>query len=310
MSAAAPDQAAAVPTLAQLHSAARARLQEAGIAEGPLDARLLVEHVTGTTRKDLMLHPDRPAAAEAAIRLQQALARRLAGEPTHRIIGSREFYGLPFRLSAETLEPRPDTEALVELVLPFVRKTVAARGACRILDLGTGTGAIGLALLAAAPAATALLTDISADALATAQGNARTLGLSDRAEFQLSNWFEKITGRFDAIVSNPPYIRSSDIASLQPEVRNFDPPRALDGGKDGLDAYRAIAHYAGSRLKPAGVVAVEVGHNQRNDAAAVFGLAGFRVKTAQRDLGGHERALLFTLAGAAQKTLGIADECR
>lgn len=296
-------------TLAELHAHARGALEEAAIAEARLDARLLTEHATATTRKDLVLTPAMEFDVAVRGRLTKMLARRIAGEPVHRIIGWREFYGLPLGLSQETLEPRPDTEALVDLTLPFVRARASSSGKCRILDLGTGTGAIGLALLAGEPLASAVLTDLSSEALATAGRNAETLGFSDRVTLAESDWFANIGGRFDVIVSNPPYIRSSDIDLLQREVREFDPARALDGGADGLDAYRAIAAGAAGHLDQGGVVAVEIGAGQFAEVSTIFEAAGLMRGATKRDLGGHERALLFNMAGATQKTLGTTEEC-
>ena len=296
-------------TLAELHAHARAALEEAGIAEASLDARLLTEQATGPTRKELVLTPAMEFADEVRGRLAEMLARRARGEPVHRIIGWREFYGLPLALSQETLEPRPDTEALVDLVLPSVRAHAAVSSKCRILDLGTGTGAIGLALLAGEPLATAVLTDLSSDALATAGRNAEALGFRNRVTLAESDWFANISGCFDVIVSNPPYIRSSDIDLLQREVREVDPVRALDGGADGLDAYRAIAAGAAEHVEAAGVVAVEIGAGQLAEVSTIFVSAGLTLAATRRDLGGHDRALLFNLAGATQKTLGTAEEC-
>lgn len=280
-------------TLAALHREARRVLAEAGLTAPAPDARLLVEHVTGTSRLDALRAPDMdvPAPAEAALR--EALARRAAGEPVHRIIGRRDFYGLPLDLSPATLEPRPDTEALVDLALEALRPVAAARGTARILDLGTGTGAVALALLAAEPRATALATDISADALATAHGNAARLGFGGRFETALGSWFEAVCGLHDGIVSNPPYIRSKDIGGLQREVREHDPRAALDGGADGLDAYRAIAAGAARHLTEEGFVAVEIGYDQYRDVNRIFAGRGFRLRTERRDLSGHVRALLF-----------------
>jgi release factor glutamine methyltransferase len=221
------------------------------------------------------------------------VARRAAGEPVHRILGFREFYGLKLFLSPETLEPRPDTETLVDAVLPFLRQTAAREGACRVLDLGTGTGAIALALLAEVPQATAVGVDISADALSTASRNARENGLSGRFQAVHSDWFENISGTFHAIVANPPYIPANELQTLQSEVRNFDPARALDGGADGLDAYRTIAGQAKAYLDATGRLAVEIGHTQKEDVSRLFEAAGFQVVEARKDLAGHERVLVF-----------------
>jgi release factor glutamine methyltransferase len=232
------------------------------------------------------------AVAVAAI--DEAVARRAAGEPVHRILGFREFYGLRLALSPQTLEPRPDTETLVDALLPIVKAIAAREEACRILDLGTGTGAIALALLSAEPRAVATGVDISDDALATARSNARSLGLSDRFTAIKSDWFGKVSGRYHVIASNPPYIRSVEIETLQKEVRAFDPLRALDGGADGLDAYRIIATQSAAHLEADGVIAVEIGSTQRTDVARIFEQTGFALLKTLADLAGNDRVLAFT----------------
>ena len=179
-------------------------------------------------------------------------------------------------------------------MLPHVRRIVAAKGAARLLDLGTGTGAIVLALLKEMPEAEGTGSDISEDALATAGENASRLGLSKRFAGVRSHWFDKIIGRFDIIVSNPPYIRSDVIPALEPEVRDFDPLAALDGGPDGLAAYRAIAADAGDFLEKDGVVGVEIGFDQKETVTAIFHAAGFKLAQAGRDYGGNDRVLVFT----------------
>jgi release factor glutamine methyltransferase len=279
--------------LAALLMEAYASLTEAGIADARLDARLLVEHFSATTQLDAIGRPDMAIDAAAASAIRQAIARRAAGEPVHRILGFREFYGLRLNLSPGTLEPRPDTETLVDAVLPHLRQLAATAGACRILDLGTGTGAIALALLAEVPEATAVGADISADALATANRNAKENGLSGRFQTVQSDWFEKISGSFHVIVANPPYIPSEELKTLQDEVRNFDPARALDGGADGLDAYRMIAGQAKVYLEAAGRLAVEIGHTQREAVRRLFEAAGFRIVEARKDLAGRDRVLVF-----------------
>lgn len=281
-------------TLAALLAQARQRLMRAGLDEAALEARLLVEHFTGTDRTTALSHPDRPVDAQQIGAVMAAVERREAGVPVHRIIGERDFHGVTLRLSLETLDPRPDTEALVELVLPTLR-AMAGRGACRILDLGTGTGAIALALLKELPSATALGTDIQPGALETATSNADLNGLGERFEAKLSNWFERIEGRFHAIVSNPPYIASNEIEMLPREVREHDPIEALDGGADGLEAYRIIAATAAAFLEPNGIVAVEIGHDQRRLVSGLFLDQGFALKDHATDLGGRDRALMFAL---------------
>lgn len=279
--------------LGALLSEARARLAMTEVDDPALDARLIVEHFSGTTRTQAIADPERTVDKKAIAAIDAALRRRTTGEPVHRILGYREFYGLRMSLSPETLEPRPDTETLVEAVLPFVKATAAREGACRILDLGTGTGAIALALLSAVPAATATGVDISAGALATAARNAGQLGFGGRFTAVQSDWFEKVSGRYHVIAANPPYIPSRDIGNLQDEVRDFDPRLALDGGVDGLNPYRIIAAEAARFLEAESRIAVEIGHTQRNEVTDIFEAAGYAATGALRDLGGNDRVLVF-----------------
>ncbi|TJW07475.1 MAG: peptide chain release factor N(5)-glutamine methyltransferase [Mesorhizobium sp.] len=280
-------------TLGPLLRSARQRLAVAGVADPMLDARLIVEHYSGTTRTQAIADPQRSVDAAAIAAIDAALKRRAAGEPVHRILGYREFYGLRLSLSPETLEPRADTETLVEAVLPFVKATAERQGGCRILDLGTGTGAIALALLNAVPAATATGVDISKGALATAMRNAQQLGLADRFKTLKSNWFAKVSGRYHLIAANPPYIPSRDIGNLQDEVRDFDPRQALDGGVDGLSPYRNIAAEAARFLEAEGRIAVEIGYTQRKEVTAIFCAAGYMLAGAFCDLGENDRVLIF-----------------
>lgn len=280
-------------TLASLLLLARKQLDDAGMDSAALDARLIVEHFSRTSRTDAIARPDLPITRDISAAVEAALDRRLAGEPVHRILGVREFYGLKLALSPDTLEPRPDTETLVDAVLPFARAVVSRQGSCRILDLGTGTGAIALALLSEVPEATATGTDISDGALATATTNALSLGLGVRFSASKSSWFGEISGRYDVIVSNPPYIPSRDIEFLQREVRDFDPRRALDGGEDGLDPYRIIANGADAFLNHGGIVAVEIGSTQNADVAQLFSKEGWQFSKAEKDLSGNDRVLVF-----------------
>jgi release factor glutamine methyltransferase len=279
--------------LASLLAESRASLKQAGRPEADLDARLLVEHFSRTTRADAISRPDMMLDRATVSSVRAAISSRAAGEPVHRIIGFREFYGLKLYLSAETLEPRPDTETLVDAVLPVLRRTAATSGACRVLDLGTGTGAIALALLSQVRQATAVGVDISADALATAERNARENGLEARFETLRSDWFAQISGRFDVMVSNPPYIRTEELEALQREVSDHDPARALDGGPDGLDAYNVIASQAAEYLIEGGTLAVEIGHTQKNEVVQLFAVSGWRPIDARQDLGGRDRVLVF-----------------
>jgi release factor glutamine methyltransferase len=282
-----------VVTLASMLAEAKAVLAGIGIDDPALEARMIVEHFSGTSRTDAVVRPETAVSADAVAAIRAALERRKRHEPVHRIFGFRDFHGVRLELSAETLEPRLDTETLVDAVLPLMRQSIATKGTCRILDLGTGTGAIAIALLAAEPRVVATATDISADALATARHNAEAAGVASRLELVQSDWFEKIGGRHDAIVSNPPYIKTSDIVGLDPEVRDFDPLNALDGGPDGLDAYRAIAGGSEAHLGQGGFVAVEIGFGQKRDVSQIFGDAGYAPAEVHRDLAGTERVLVF-----------------
>jgi release factor glutamine methyltransferase len=273
----------------------RDAFSKAGVETPELDARLLVEWVTGADRLAVLTSPERNIDASETARLQTAMRRRLAHEPVHRIIGMRGFYGLEFELSPETLEPRPDTECVVELVLKHLRGREGE--VLSLLDLGTGTGIIAISLLANLPNARAVATDISPGALETCGRNAEKNGVLPRLTGVQSNWFDAVDGRFDVIVSNPPYIPTAIVGGLSREVREFDPARALDGGADGLDAYRALAEGAGAHLAVDGFVALEIGHDHRASVSRIFEESGFVLLEAARDLGGNDRALLFTRAG-------------
>jgi release factor glutamine methyltransferase len=273
----------------------RDAFSKAGVETPELDARLLLEWATGADRLAVLTSPARMIDASQAARLQDAMTRRLAHEPVHRIIGRRGFYGLEFELSPETLEPRPDTECLVELVLRHLRGR--EEEALSLLDLGTGTGIIAVSLLAHLPNARAMATDISPGALETCGHNAEVNGVLSRLTCVQSNWFDAVEGRFDMIVSNPPYIPTGIIGTLSSEVREFDPARALDGGADGLDAYRALADGAAAHLADNGFIALEIGHDQRASVSRIFEDSGFELLEAAQDLGGNDRALLFTRTG-------------
>jgi release factor glutamine methyltransferase len=284
-------------TLAATVMEARTRFSEAGMPDAAIEARLLVGGLLDLSNTQVFTGGDRILTADELALIKPAIERRLRREPVHRILGSREFHGMDLLISSETLEPRPDTEVLVDTMLPYLGQIVAARGSARIVDLGTGTGAIVLALLKECPQASGIGSDISVDALNTASKNAARLGLSERFETARSSWFGQLSGRFDIIVSNPPYIQTDVIPALEPEVRDFDPLVALDGGPDGLSAYRAIAAGAGDFLEDGGFIGVEIGYDQKNAVTKIFRSAGFILAQAKRDYGDNDRVLVFTLKG-------------
>ncbi|SIQ10181.1 peptide chain release factor N(5)-glutamine methyltransferase [Bosea sp. TND4EK4] len=262
----------------------------AGLENAGLDARIMLETVLATRGLD----PDARLAPEQGMLLSRYAQRRLAGEPTWRIIGEREFWGLTFQLSPATLEPRPDSETIVEAAL---RQIGARRSeALSILDLGTGTGCLLIALLSELPRARGLGIDVSDEACLTAAGNAARNGAADRARFQQGDWSKGLAGAFDVIVSNPPYIPSAEIDTLAPEVKNHDPRLALDGGEDGLAPYRHFARTLPALLKPEGFVVFEIGAGQKDDVVALMCAGGLEFKGSRNDLGGHERALIFAPA--------------
>lgn len=280
-------------TLRMLMVESRAALSRAGVENPALDVRLLTANATGFSAVELSTNSDLTIADDLVELIRASVGRRANHEPVHRILGYREFYGLCLSLSEATLEPRPDTEILVDLVLPRAREVEAEHGSCHILDLGTGTGAIALALLDQIAGASAVATDISELALYTAQQNAQSIGLEDRFETLVSDWFANVDRRFHIIVSNPPYIPSRSLETLDREVRDHDPRAALDGGMDGLEAYRSIAAEVREYLYPGGIVGVEIGHDQRTAVGAIFNGAEFKEIACMKDLGGHDRALLF-----------------
>jgi release factor glutamine methyltransferase len=277
-------------TLGEAVRRARRRFAEAGLPSPDLDARWLLAHALDRDERRMMLEADAPLASEEAALVEAVIARRLAGEPVDRILGEREFWGLPFRLSPETLSPRPDTETLVEAALA----ALAGRGtAPRILDLGTGSGAILVALLHDCHGAFGIGVDRSEGAARQARANAVTNGVGSRAAVLVGDWDAGLDGRFDLVVSNPPYIATCDLAGLDAEVREHDPRLALDGGADGLDAYRRVVAAAARLLVPGGVAVIELGIGQEEAVAALAGSAGLVVGgPARRDLGGVPRALV------------------
>lgn len=259
-----------------------ARLAASGVDNPRLDARLLLARAIGLDQAALLAGPDRafdPACYEAL------LARRVAREPLAYILGTQEFWSLPFLVSPATLIPRPDSETVVETALD------AHPAPGRVLDLGTGTGCLLLAVLHERPDAWGVGVDRAPDAARLATANAATLGLSDRAAFVAGDWGAALGGRFDIVLSNPPYVAASELITLQPEVAKWEPRRALDGGGDGLDAYRALAAMLPGLLAPGGSAVLEVGAGQAGAVVALAEAARLRLAAERADLSGTVRAL-------------------
>ena len=279
-------------TVESIRRSLAARLKAAGHDTAELDARLLVGAVLGLDLTGLVTGAKRALTKDEADRLERLAQRRLAGEPVARILGIKEFWGLPLHLSTATLVPRPDTETVVERALELLRADGVAERALRIADLGTGSGAILLALLSELPNAHGFATDISAEALQTASRNAAALGLSQRTTWIECDYGSGLAGAFELIVSNPPYVPSADIAGLDIEVRAHDPRAALDGGADGLDAYRALISQSAGLLTPGGFMVVEVGQGQSGDVEALMTASGLSpTGPPKADLGGIPRAV-------------------
>jgi release factor glutamine methyltransferase len=279
-------------TIEAARRALTARFKAGAIDSAELDARLLAGAVLGLDLTGMMTAASRLLTTDEATRLEQFAERRLRGEPVARILGHQEFWGLSLQLTPATLVPRPDTETIVELALEMLRADGNTNHPLRIADLGTGSGAILLALLSELPGARGFGTDISEAALQAARANAARAGLADRAIFIACDYAAGLTGPFDLIVSNPPYIRSTDIASLATEVRDYDPTAALDGGADGLDAYRALIPQAACLLAPGSVLVVEAGQGQSRDIEALMTAAGLsHERPPKADLAGIPRAV-------------------
>jgi release factor glutamine methyltransferase len=279
-----------MPTLKALLAQARAKLSD---TETPsLDARLLLQHVTGLSHADVVADPDRVFESDVVELFDALVARRAAYEPVTRILGTREFYGRNFRVTPDVLDPRADTETIVEVCLNLL----PVDAPLRILDLGTGSGILAITLLVERKRASGMAVDLSVAALRVAEHNAVTHGVTGRISFVESSWFSKVEGTFDLIVSNPPYIPAAEISALDIEVKDHDPHLALVGGHDGLDCYRAIALEADGYLVRGGTIVVEIGTGQADDVARIFAGQGLELFKQARDLGGHVRCLAFRRA--------------
>jgi release factor glutamine methyltransferase len=276
------------PTIASALRNAAARLAAAGIESARLDAEMLMAETLRIERGRLYIDSNGAIDGGALARFRALVARRANGEPVSYIIGRREFWSLDFIVTPAVLTPRPETELLVETAL----KLLAAKSSPRILDLGTGSGAIAVALAKEIPGAEVIATDISTDALEVARGNARRHGVEEKISFYVGDLFDAVAEMtFDAVVSNPPYIREADIAALPRDVRDFEPRLALDGGADGMDFYRCLAREAPCYLNPGGFAAVEIGAGMGEDVARLFAEAGFEDVGVEKDLAGLERVV-------------------
>ena len=270
-------------------SAAAATLAAAGIPDPRFEARLLAAHALGVSAGTLIGHDDRPVDPAAALRLDAMVARRAAREPVAYILGRREFWSLDLAVTPATLIPRPDSETLVDAALASVADRAAP---CRVLDLGTGSGCLLLAVLSELPGATGLGIDIDAGAVAVARDNAARLGLAARASFRTGAWAAGVDESFDMVLSNPPYIARAAIDALEPDVALYEPRRALDGGADGLDAYRAIVPDLPRLVRAGGIAVLEIGADQAAAVAALVDAAGLGPADVRRDLAGRPRCII------------------
>ena len=276
-------------TLLQAWQSAKSRLEAAHIAGPVIDARLLVEAAADATRADIVTDPHRALTPEQEARLADYVSRRERREPVSHILGRKGFWKVMLAVNADVLTPRPETEVIVDYVL----KQFPEQMPFTILDLGVGSGAIILSILAERPAAKGLATDISDEALAVARENAANLGLASRIAFARGDWTAGLADEsFDVVVSNPPYISSEVIETLEPEVKQYDPRLALDGGADGLDAYRTLAPEIMRVLKPGGAFAVEIGYDQKDAVEALFNAAGAGDVWTIKDLSIHDRVVV------------------
>jgi len=283
-----PTPAAGAPTLVTAWKGAQAKLKAGRIDSPSIDARLLLEAAAGASRMDILTDPYRAVTVEQQTTLDSYVSRRLKREPVSRILGRKGFWKIMLNVTPDVLSPRPDTETILDIAM----LAHAQHEAFSVIDLGTGSGAILLAVLSERPAAHGVGTDISSEALAVARENAANLDLDGRATFLRTEWAAGFGDHsFDLVVSNPPYIPSGDIPGLDPEVREHDPILALDGGPDGLQAYRDLAPEIFRILKPGGVFAVEIGWDQGEVVKALFEAAGFTGVIVVKDLGDRHRVV-------------------
>lgn len=290
-----------------LYQRTKEALREAGIDTYALDARLLTQAACDVSAEDLLARPTLNFHPVQSMKLERFTARRLQGEPVSRILGRKEFWGLTFKVTPDTLDPRPDTETLVEATIAWAKQQPEP---LRILDLGTGTGCILLSLLSELPGATGIGIDINEGALAVSRENAKRHDMAERAEFRQGDWFSALKSgeSFDLIVSNPPYIAESEMKTLAIEVRNHDPRGALTDEKDGLEAYRVIYPQLKQWLKPGGRAFFEMGFAQFRDMQRLVENVNATLCNLHKDLAGHSRVVELSIAnqaGIAEKKLEI-----
>jgi release factor glutamine methyltransferase len=293
-----------MPDLGALLRQATEQLAAAGVADARRDAGLLVGHALGRDRSWVLAHPDHAPSAGACAEIDRLVARRAAREPMSRIFGRREFWSLDFALDPSTLDPRPDSESLVAAALDHLQPPERR---WRVLDLGTGTGCLLLAVLAERPNAVGLGVDRVPAAAAQARRNAAQLGLAERARFMVGDWAQAIGIRFDLVLCNPPYVRSGEVARLEPEVACWDPVAALAGGADGLDAYRRILPELDRLLSPAGAAVLEIGCDQAAAVSAMAEAMGLEKPRISADLAGRPRCIVME---KGKKSLGAAGGTR
>ncbi|MEH0196887.1 peptide chain release factor N(5)-glutamine methyltransferase [Caulobacter sp. CCNWLY153] len=275
-------------TLVKAWNGAKERLKEAGIDQPAIDARLMLEVAAGVSRTDIITDPYRELTAEQLATLDDYLERRARREPVSHIIGRKGFWKILLSVNKDVLTPRPETEVIVDEVLKAFPETMAFN----MLDLGVGSGSMLLAILAERPAAKGLGIDISEEALAVARENAANLDLDGRVALMRGDWTTGLgDASFDVVVSNPPYIPTAHIDTLEPEVRDHEPRLALDGGADGLTAYRALAPEILRVLKPGGLFCVEIGFDQSADVEILFKAAGAQNVRTVKDLSTHDRVV-------------------
>ncbi|HXV23331.1 MAG TPA: peptide chain release factor N(5)-glutamine methyltransferase [Alphaproteobacteria bacterium] len=268
---------------------AAALLAEAGIEDSRFEARLLLAEAAGWPAETIIARHGQHLPEDAVRRAEMLLQRRCRRQPASHILGRREFWGMEFEVRPEALDPRPDSETVVAAALAQIGNRAVP---FRVLDFGTGTGCLLLALLSELPNARGVGLDLSEAAARLARANAERLGLSSRAQFVVGDWGEGLAGEFDVIVSNPPYVPTAAIGRLQPEVALWEPRLALDGGKDGLEAYRKLGTWIAGLLHPNGFAAIEIGWDQASAVGGIVGRSGLTVLCRAQDLGGRDRCLL------------------